>query len=90
MTIWRTFEFRGRDANGNAFVDFGFVRLDGGRFGLSSHLLREPLWVEAAAHIIPTFKDYFEGQGFAKLRYKTLWEEGGPVDTPFEVGWQDM
>lgn len=90
MTIWRKYEFRGRDANGNPFVDFGFVVSDGARLALSSHLLRDPLWVDAAEQVIPTFKGYFEGQRFARLRYKVLWEGGGPVDTPWDEGWQDM
>lgn len=90
MTIWRKYEFRGRDANTNPFVDFGFVVSEGARLGLTSHLLRNPLWVDAAEQVIPTFRGYFEGQGCAKLRYKVLWEEGGPVDTPFDIGWQDM
>jgi hypothetical protein len=90
MTPWRRFEFRGRDVSDNPFVDFGFVVSDGGRFGLSSHLLRDPLWVDDAEQIIPAFRGYFTEQGFAKLRYKVLWEKGAPVDTPFEVGWQDM
>ena len=90
MSIWRKYEFRGRDANDNPFVDFGFVVSADERLSLTSHLLRDPLWVEAVEQVIPTFKGYFEGRGFAKLRYKVLWEHGGPVDTPSDVGWRDM
>jgi hypothetical protein len=90
MKIWRKFEFRGRDINSNPFVDFGFVEVDGGRLGLTSHLLREPLWVDGEDDVMPAFKRYYEGQGLSNLRCKILWEKGGPVDTPFDVGWQDM
>jgi hypothetical protein len=90
MNIWRKFEFRGRDPNDNPFVDFGFVQVEGGRLALSSHLLHEPLWVDHEARVIPTFKLCFEEKGFSKLRYKVLWKEGGPVDTPFEGGWEEM
>jgi hypothetical protein len=90
MNIWRKFEFRGRDANGNPFVDFGFVDVAGERLALSSHMLREPLWVDGEDRVIAAFKRYYEGQGFSNLRYKVLWREGGPVDTPFAEGWQDI
>jgi hypothetical protein len=90
MNIWRKFEFRGRDANGNPFVDFGFVDVAGERLALSSHMLREPLWVDGEDRVIAAFKGYYEGQGFSNLRYKVLWREGGPVDTPFAEGWQDI
>jgi hypothetical protein len=90
MTIWRKFEFRGRDPNDNPFVDFGFVEVEDGRLALSSHMLREPLWVNHESRVIPTFKQYYEAKGFSKLRYKVLWQDGGPVDTPFEEGWEEM
>jgi hypothetical protein len=90
MQIWRKFEFRGRDPNHNPFVDFGFVTAEEGRLGLSSHLLHEPLWVESARRVLPTFKHYYETQGFSNLRYKVLWTEAGPVDSPFEAGWEEM
>jgi hypothetical protein len=90
MNIWRKFEFRGRDANHNPFVDFGFVEVEGDRLALTSHMLRDPLWVAGEGDVIPAFKRYYEGEGFSDLRYKTLWAEEGPVDTPFEEGWQDM
>jgi hypothetical protein len=90
MNPWRTFEFRGRDPNDNPFVDFGFVEVTGGRLALSSHLLREPLGVEGEAHVLPRFKQYYEARGFTQLRYKILWDESGPVDTPFEEGWQQL
>ena len=90
MKIWRKFEFRGRDPNDNPFLDFGFVESDGRRYALTSHMLREPLWVESAPHVLPTFKAYFESQGFTQLRYKILWDDGGSVDTPFEVGWAPL
>jgi hypothetical protein len=90
MDIWRKFEFRGRDPNHNPFVDFGFVKVGEARLALSSHMLREPLWVESELLVIPTFKRYYEAQGFSNLRYKVLWTEGGPVDVPFDEGWQDM
>ena len=90
MNIWRKFEFRGRDANGNPCVDFGFVEVEGGRLALTSHMLREPLWVDGEDRVLATFKRYYEGQGFSHLRYKVLWQDGGPVDTPFEEGWQDI
>ena len=90
MQIWRKLEFRGRDANRNPFVDFAFIEVEGERWGLTSHMLREPLWVDSKDRIMPTFKRYYEGQGVSNLRYKVLWQEGGPVDTPFEEGWQDI
>ena len=90
MTLWRTFEFRGRDPNNNPFVDFGFVTVEGTRLALSSHLLREPLWVDHEPQVKPTFKRYFEALGFSKLRYKVLWQEGAPVDAPFEEGWENL
>jgi hypothetical protein len=90
MTIWRKFEFRGRDPNQNPFVDFGFVESEEGRWALSSHMLREPLWVGCEKHVIPTFKRYYEAQGFSQLRYKVLWREGGPVDPPLVEGWEEM
>jgi hypothetical protein len=90
MKIWRTFEFRGRDPNDNPFLDFGFVETDGGRYALTSHLLREPMWVDEARHVLPAFKAYFEGQGFTHLRSKVLWGDDGPVDTPFEEGWEHL
>jgi hypothetical protein len=90
MNIWRKFEFRGRDINENPFVDFGFVVIGAGRWGLTSHMLREALWVDAEDDVIPAFKRYYEGQGFSKLRCKVLWDNGGPLDTPSEVGWQNM
>jgi hypothetical protein len=90
MNLWRTFEFRGRDPNDNPFVDFGFVEVEGGRVALSSHMLREPLWIEDQDQILPRFKQYFEAQGFTQLRYKILWDDNGPVDTPFEVGWASL
>jgi hypothetical protein len=90
MNLWRTFEFRGRDHNDNPFVDFGFVEVNEERLALSSHMLREPLWVDSAPQIMPTFKRYYEAQGFSKLRYKVLWQEGAPVDTPFDEGWEEL
>ena len=90
MVLWRTFEFRGRDPNDNPFVDFGFVEAGEKGLALSSHLLREPLRVANAPQVIPAFKGYYEAQGFSKLRYKVLWEDGEPVDTPFDAGWEDM
>ena len=88
-TIWRKFEFRGRDANGNPFVDFGFVESVGEQLLLSSHLLREPLRVDGEDRVMPAFKHFYAGRGFSNLRYKVLWENGGPVDTPFHEGWMD-
>jgi hypothetical protein len=90
MNIWRKFEFRRRDPNHNPFVDFGFVEVKEARLALSSHMLREPLWVDSEPHVIPTFKRYYEAQGFSNLRYKVLWKEGGPVDVPVDEGWQEM
>jgi hypothetical protein len=90
MNPWRTFEFRGRDPNDNPFVDFGFVEVKGERLALSSHMLREPLWVDSEQRVMPTFKRYYEAQGFSKLRYKVLWREGAPVDAPFDEGWEDL
>ena len=90
MSLWRAFEFRGRDANNNPFVDFGFVVIEGAHLALSSHLLREPLLVDSEWEVTSTFKRYYEAQGFAKLRYKVLWREGAPVDAPFEEGWEDL
>ncbi len=90
MTLWRTFEVRGRDPNDNPFVDFGFIEVEGERLALSSHMLREPLRVDGEPQVMPTFKRYYEAQGFSKLRYKVLRNEGGPVDTPFGEGWEDM
>ena len=90
MHIWRRFEFRGRDPNRNPFVDFGFVEAKNERLALSSHMLRDPLWVDSEALVIPTFKRYYEAKGFSNLRYKVLWNEGRPVDVPFDEGWQDM
>jgi len=90
MNIWRKFEFRGRDPNDNPFVDFGFVEVRGERLALSSHLFREPLWVDSLLHVIPTFKRYYTAHGFSHLRYKVLWQEGGPVDVPFDEGWQEL
>jgi hypothetical protein len=90
MKIWRKFEFRGRDPNDNPFLDFGFVESDGRRYALTSHMLREPLWVDREPHVLPTFKAYFESQGFTQLRYKVLWDDDGPVDTPFEEGWAPL
>jgi hypothetical protein len=88
MQIWRKFEFRGRDPRGNPFVDFGFVEVDEMRFGLTSHMLRRPLWVGSVDEVLPSFKRYYEARGFTNLRYKVLWDETGPVDTPFEAGWE--
>ena len=90
MTLWRTFEFRGRDPNDNPFVDFGFVEVEGERLALSSHMLRDSLWVDNEPSVIPTFKRYYVGQGFSRLRYKVLWQEGSPVATPFAEGWAEM
>ena len=90
MELWRTFEFRGRDLNGNPFVDFGFVEVEEPRLALTSHMLRQPLWVDSTLHVLPTFKRYYEDQGISKLRYKVLWQEGGPVDAPFTEGWDDL
>lgn len=90
MHIWRKFEFRGRDPNHNPFVDFGFVEVEDSRFALTSHMLREPLWVEEEARVLRTFQGYYEGKGFSSLRYKVLWDENGPVDTPFEEGWHTL
>ncbi|HSF30157.1 MAG TPA: hypothetical protein VLK82_06755 [Candidatus Tectomicrobia bacterium] len=90
MAIWRTFEFRGRDPNDNPFVDFGFAEVDAGRLALSSHMLRTPLWVEDEADVLRRFKEYYERCGFTRLRYKVLWQENGPVDTPFKEGWQHL
>ena len=90
MNMWRKFEFRGRDPNCNPFVDFGFVEIRESRLALSSHMLREPLWVDSEPHVIVTFKRYYEAQGFSNLRYKVLWQEGAPIDTPFDEGWQEM
>ena len=87
MNIWRKLEFRGRDVNGNPFVDFGFVEVVGEQLLLSSHLLREPLWVDGEDRVIPAFKHFYAGRGFSHLRYKVLWENGSPVDTPFHEGW---
>jgi hypothetical protein len=88
MPIWRTFEFRGRDANNNPFVDFGFVEVEVGRLALSSHMLREPLWVTNQAEVLPRFQHYYESHGVSQLRYKVLWEGNTPVDTPFDEGWR--
>ena len=72
MKVWRKFEFRGRDPNANPFVDFGFVEAEGTRFALTSHMLREPLWVGGANEVLPSFKRYYEASGFTSLRYKVL------------------
>ncbi len=90
MAIWRKFEFRGRDLHQNPFVDFGFVMVEAGYFLLSSHLLREPRRVDGQEQVIPAFKRYYEERGFSQLRYKILWTEEGPVDTPSAQGWEDM
>lgn len=90
MNVWRTYEVRGRDPNDNPFVDFGFVEVKEERLALSSHMLRQPLWVDSASQVVPTYKFYYEAQGFSKLRYKILWQEGGPVDTPVDEGWEEM
>jgi hypothetical protein len=90
MNIWRKFEFRGRDPHQNPFVDFGFVVVDEGRLLLSSHMLRQPLRVDCQERVIPAFKRYYAAQGFSQLRYKVLWNEGGPVDTPSAQGWEEM
>ena len=90
MHLWRTIEIRGRDPNLNPFVDFGFVEIDGDRLALSSHMLHGPLWVDSEPQAMLTFKRYYEAQGFSMLRYKVLWREGGPVDTPFDEGWEDL
>jgi hypothetical protein len=90
MQLWRSIEFRGRDRNGNPFVDFGFVALEGQRLALTSHMLRQPLWVDDPEQVLPMFKNYYEAAGFSKLRYKILWQEGGPVDAPFAEGWEDL
>jgi hypothetical protein len=89
MKIWRKLEFRGRDANGNPFVDFGFIEVAGEQLILTSHLLREPLRVNGEECVIPAFKHFYAGWGVSNLRYKVLWEKGGPVDTPFHEGWLD-
>jgi hypothetical protein len=90
MNIWRKFEFRGRDPNHNLFVDFGFVEVGADRLTLSSHMLHEPLCADSEGQVIPTFKRYYEAKGFSNLRYKVLWRDGGPVDVPFDEGWQEM
>jgi hypothetical protein len=90
MQTWRKLEFRGRDPQGNPFVDFGFIAEDGGRFALTSHMLRTPLWAEDASQVLPCFKHYYAERGFSQLRYKVLWDEHGPVDTAFEEGWSDL
>jgi hypothetical protein len=90
MDLWRTFEFRGRDPNGNPFVDFGFVEVGEQGLALTSHMLRHPLWVDSAPDVLPTFKRYFEARGFSTLRYKVLWQDGGPGDVPFAEGWADL
>jgi hypothetical protein len=90
MKIWRKFEFRGRDPHDNPFLDFGFVESDGTQYALTSHMLREPLWTDGAPRVLPTFKAYFESRGFTHLRYKVLWADDGPVDTPFEEGWEHL
>jgi len=90
MKIWGKFEFRGRDPHDNPVVDFGFVEVDGGRFGLTSHMLRQPSWVGSADEVLPSFKRYYQARGFTNLRYKVLWDESGPVDTPFEEGWKSL
>jgi hypothetical protein len=89
MKIWRKLEFRGRDVNCNPFVDFGFVEVAGEQLLLTSHLLREPLRVDGEERVIPAFKRFYAGRGFSNLRYKVLWENGGPVDTPFHEGWRE-
>jgi len=90
MDLWRKFEFRGRDPQHNPFVDFAFVEIKGSQFGLTSHMLREPVWVEGEERVLPTLKQYYEGKGFSNLRYKVLWREDGPLDTPFEEGWEHV
>jgi hypothetical protein len=90
MDLWRTFEFRGHDLHDNPFVDFGFAEKIGGRLALSSHLLRQPLWVDSEHLVLPCFKHYYEAQGVSQLRSKVLWKSGRPVDSAFEEGWQAM
>ena len=90
MNMWRKFEFRGRDPNDNPFVDFGFVESKEARLVLSSHMLSVPLWADNEFQVIPTFKCYYEAQGFSNLRYKVLWQDGEPVDVPFDEGWREM
>lgn len=87
--IWRKLEFRGQDSNRNPFVDFGFVEREGSQFTLTSHMLCEPLQVEGAERVLAAFQQYYEGKGVSDLRYKVLWDDAGPVDTPFEEGWRD-
>jgi hypothetical protein len=53
-------------------------------------MLREPLWVDSVPQVMPTFKRYYEAHGCSKLRYKVLWQDGGPVDAPFDQGWEDI
>lgn len=90
MQVWRKFEFRGRDSHNNPFVDFGFVEMEGHQYALTSHMLREPVSVDRQDRVLPAFQQYYEGKGFSSLRYKVLWDETGPVDTPFEEGWQGL
>ena len=52
MTLWRTYEFRGRDPNDNPFVDFGFVEVKATGLALTSHMLRQPLGVDGAAGVM--------------------------------------
>lgn len=90
MNIWLKLEFRGRDPYHNPFVDFGFVEVKDGQLVVSSHLLRQPLWVDCEKRIIPTFRHYYEARGFSQLRYKVLWTAGAPVDTAVDEGWKEM
>jgi hypothetical protein len=90
MYIWRKLEFRGRDPQDNPCVDFGFIALDGDHFVLTSHLIRDPLWVNSAEAVLAEFQRVYQARGFTHLRYKILWAEGQPVDTAFEEGWVSL
>jgi hypothetical protein len=86
MHLGRTCEFRGLEPNPNPFVGFGLVEAEGTRLALSSHMLRQPLWVDGAPQAVPTLKPYYEAQGFSKRRYKVFWHEGGPMTPPLMRG----
>jgi len=72
----KKYEIRGLDRNQNPFADFGFVEQADAHYLFSSYIVKTPLDILGEGEIIPTFQHRYEEEGFSKIRYKVIWENG--------------
>ncbi|MBI4640681.1 MAG: hypothetical protein HY731_08305 [Candidatus Tectomicrobia bacterium] len=76
----KKYEIRGLDKNQNPFADFGFAEQTDDHYLFSSYIVKAPLHISKEGEIVQTFQQRYEEEGFSKIRYKVIWENGTPVE----------